>query len=120
MTSDKRQRLLTLARKRQATRWSGYHSLAKYHGGVYECDWVSPYSKTAGNVDARIVVMLQDWASDGDLRGPLDREAAQLGYTPNWPTNRNLIRLLRETFNLALDDVYATNLFPFIKPGAQQ
>ena len=58
---DKNARLLALARLRQATRWPGYKSIADYHHGVYECDFVSPYTKTAGNVDAEVMVLLQDW-----------------------------------------------------------
>ena len=115
--SDKRQRLLELARLRQRARWDGYHSLAEYHEGAYECDWVSPYSKTAGNVDAEVFILLQDWSSDDELRGRFDSGSAELGHTPAFPTNRNLKRLLRMTFDLGLGDVFGTNLFPFIKPG---
>jgi restriction system protein len=91
--------------------------LAEYHGGVYECDHVSPYTKTAGNLDSPIFILLQDWSSDDRLRGPLDPDAVHLGHMPNLPTNRNLRALLRKTFGRELEDVYATNLFPFIKPG---
>jgi hypothetical protein len=115
--SDKRQQLLTLAGRRQRACWPGYHALAEYHGGGYECDFVSPYSKSAGNPDAEILVLLQDWSSHDDMSKAFDPEAASLGYTPRFPTNRNLIRLLLETFGKELKDVYVTNLFPFIKPG---
>jgi hypothetical protein len=114
---DKLARLLTLARKRQESRWPGYRPLVEYHGGAYECDFVSPYTKSAGNVDADVMVMLQDWSSDERLSGPLDRHAAELGHTPSLPTNRNLVELLREHFQVALAEVYGTNLFPFIKVG---
>jgi restriction system protein len=114
---EKRRQLLDLARLRQRYCWTGYHALAEYHGGAYECDLVSPYTKTAGNVDSPIVILLQDWSSNERLRGPLDSGAAALGHTPGLPTNRNLKTLLRETFGLELEDVYGTNLFPFIKPG---
>ena len=117
-TRDKRAELLALARKRQATRWSGYTCVGDYHDGVDECDFVSLYSKTAGNVDARILVMLQDWSSDSSLSGPFDEDSATFGHTRNLPTNRNLIRLLKATFDVNLEDVYGTNLFPFIKPGS--
>lgn len=43
---------------------------------------------------------------------------AEKGFTPSLPTNKNLIRLLQEHFDLPLHQTYATNLFPFIKPGA--
>ncbi len=115
--SDKRQLLLELAQLRQRTRWDGYHSLAEYHDGAYECDWVSPYSKTAGNVDANVFILLQDWSSHDYLSRPFNPKSADLGHTPNLPTNCNLKRLLHQTFNLGLEDVFGTNLFPFIKPG---
>lgn len=118
MTVDKAARLLDLAHQRQAARWPGYTPLAAYHQGAYERDFVSPYTAAAGNVDADVMILLQDWSSDDRLRGPFDIEAAEKGYTPSLPTNKNLIRLLREHFDLPLHRTYATNLFPFIKRGA--
>jgi uracil-DNA glycosylase len=111
MTHEKCEKLFELGKRRQQHCWDGYHALAEYHQGVYECEWVSPYTKTAGNVDATILVLLQDWSSDDAMRGPVD-ESVRLGYTPGTPTNRNLIALLQRTFGLRLEDVYATNLFP--------
>ena len=116
-TSRKLDRLVELARLRQQTRWDGYACLADYHQGAYECNWVSPYSKTAGNIDAAIFVMLQDWSSHDALAGPVDERRQRLGYTPDLPANLNLKRLLLDTFWLTLQDVFGTNLFPFIKPG---
>jgi hypothetical protein len=84
---------------------------------VYECDYVSPYTKTAGNVDAEVMVMLQDWSSDERLSGPFREDSAKLGYTRHLPTNQNLSRLLNATFGLTIRDIYGTNLFPFIKLG---
>ena len=40
-----------------------------------------------------------------------------LGYTPSRGSNKNLIKLLKESLNLELKDTYATNLFPYIKMG---
>src|SRR5438477_8132572 len=114
---DKHAELLKLAKLRQATRWEGYKCIGDYPNGIYECDFVSPYTKTAGNVDAEILVMLQDWSSDESLRDLIDYELATLGHTPHLPTNRNLTRLLNATFGLTLRDIYGTNLFPFIKLG---
>jgi len=114
---SKREALLALAKKRQAARWSGFSCIGDYHDSVYECAFVSPYTKAAGCIDAEIVVMLQDWSSDGNLSGPVDHDAVKIGHTPTLATNRNLRRLLRSTFDVDLTDVYATNLFPFIKPG---
>jgi len=114
---DKRSALLRLAKERQSTRWPEYSCIGDYHGGVYECNFVSPYTKTAGNVDAEIMVILQDWSSDNSLSGPFDEDSATLGYSRHVETNINLIRLLHETFGVTLQDVYGTNLFPFIKLG---
>jgi restriction system protein len=114
---DKQTELLALAKLRQATRWSGYGCIGDYHGGAYECDFVSPYSKTAGNVNAEIMVMLQDWSSHESMIEPFDEETANLGYTPRLRTNQALSKLLNETFGITLRDVYGTNLFPFIKQG---
>ena len=110
-------RLLALAKLRQSTVWPGYHSIAEFHNGVYECDHVSPYTKSAGNVDAEVMVLLQDWSGSDALSGPLDIGARDLGYTPKEATNRNLERLLLATFGLRFAQIYATNLFPFVKPG---
>jgi uracil-DNA glycosylase len=62
------------------------------------------------------MVFLQDWTSDESIRRGLDEDCVKLGYTPSLPTNRNLIRLLQLHFHVSLRDIYATNLFPFIKP----
>lgn len=114
---DKRSQLRELGRVRQQRRWPGYSGIGEYHNGAYECEWVSPYTKTAGNVDASVMILLQDWASHEWCSGPFDRETAELGYTPGEPTSRNLARLLQDTFGLALLETYGTNLFPFVKSG---
>src|SRR6266496_4304713 len=114
---DKQSELLALAKLRQRTRYPGYKCIGDYHAGAYECDFVSPYTKTAGNVDAEIMVMLQDWASDEFLSGTFHEPSAKLGHTPSLPTNRTLSRLLNTTFGLTLRDIYGTNAFPFAKLG---
>lgn len=114
---NKEEQLLVLARKRQDSVPVGFNSIGEYHGGAYECDYVSPYSKSAHNVDAEVMFILQDWSSDEFLRKPLVQEVVQLGHTPALPTNKNLKALLKEHFGLLLEQTYGTNLFPFIKPG---
>jgi hypothetical protein len=52
-TVDKQALLRALARRRQAARWPGYGCIGDYRQGRYECDAVSPYTKTAKNTDAR-------------------------------------------------------------------
>jgi hypothetical protein len=114
---DKQNLLLALAQNRKTTNWPGYHQIGDYHNGAYECDFVSPFTKSAGNVDAEIFVLLQDWSSDKSLRLPLDSDCVRYGLTRTFPTNKRLIELLRDYFGVELGDVYATNLFPFIKRG---
>lgn len=114
---DKHSQLRELAQKRKSSRWNGYTCIGDYHGGVYECDYVSPYTKSAYNFDSEIMVILKDWSSDLAISGPIDAEAIKYGYTPSLRTNKKLIPLLNAHFGFELKDIYATNLFPFIKPG---
>jgi restriction system protein len=113
---SKHAKLLELVEKRrQPDILPQYARLADYADGAFDrdCNFVSPYSKGAHNIDADVMIMLQDWSSDNALRrssGP-----SELGRDPNLPTNRTLDRLLRDTIGLKLEDTYATNLFPFIK-----
>lgn len=118
MSQPKTSSLLELARCRQSTRWPNYNTLADYHDGIYECDFVSPYTRSAGNVDAEVMVMLQDWASDEALRGAVLEERVRLGHDPGRITNKRLKELLARHFGMGMAEVYATNLFPFIKRGA--
>jgi restriction system protein len=114
---DKRRQLRALATKRRGAKWAGYKGIGDYHEGAYECPYVSPHTKTAGNVDADIMVILQDWTSDESIRRGLDSDSVTYGYTRGLHTNRNLVRLLDAYFGASLIDVYGTNLFPFIKMG---
>jgi restriction system protein len=114
MTKEKE--LLKLAKLRQKTRYDGYKSIAEYEDGYYECDYVSPYSKSANNINTDVFVVLQDWSSDENMHG-ICQETNKLGYTPSVGTNIKLIALLKQYLNLELKDTYATNLFPFIKMG---
>ena len=117
---DKHRQLLDLAGKRKRTRWNGFNCIGDYHDGAFECDFVSPYTKGAHNFDSDIVVMLQDWCSHEELsreNAPDDPIGMKLGHNPNRQTNKKLIRLLNDHFGVELKDIYATNLFPFIKLG---
>lgn len=66
---DKHARLLELARRRQGTRWPPHKCIADYHRGQYECDFGSPYTKSASKADAKVMVLLQDWSCDETLSG---------------------------------------------------
>src|SRR5258707_4789322 len=113
----KKEALSRLAQKRKTDVWPGYFSIADFHTGIYECDYVSPYTKTARNVNAAVFVMLQDWSSSDSLNGPVCHESIKYGHTVAKFTNSNLKDLLQRHFGLTLSRTYGTNLFPFIKPG---
>jgi len=116
-THQKLERLRELGRLRQQTRWPGYNNVADYHNGVYESDFVSPYSKSAHNVDATLMIMLQDWASDNRMSGPVHPHKRDFGHSPELATNKNLFRLLRDHFEMELGHTFATNVMPFVKLG---
>jgi uracil-DNA glycosylase len=115
---DKHARLLELARLRQKTPWNGYKCIGDYHAGSYECDFVSPYTRSAHNVDAELMILLQDWASDDVLSGPYLHARCIVGHDPSRGTNKRLKELLYRYFGLTLEQVYASNVFPFVKLGS--
>lgn len=113
---DKHARLNELANKRKKEHCTSYQCIGSYHQGAYECNFVSPYTKSARNVNADVFIMLQDWCSDKRLSRPLNQDLVKFWLLPKLATNTNLINLLRSVFRLELRDCYATNLFPFVKP----
>ena len=116
-TADKQKQLISLAKQRQQVVRSGYKNIGDFKDGAYECDYISPYTKSANNVNANVMIMLQDWVGDKKLSGPLLTDAIELGQIPSLPTNKRLKALLNQHFGLALSETYATNLFPLIKHG---
>jgi hypothetical protein len=114
---SKEDQLLILARSRQNTHWEGFNNIGDYHGGAYECDYVSPYTKSCDNVNSDVMLVLQDWCSHDYLNRPIDSTLIEKGLDPTLPTNKNLERLLNTHLGLSLSDIYATNLLPFIKLG---
>lgn len=117
MTHEKQ--LFDLAKKRKnydlTTFKKKYKNIGDYHNGIYDCDFVSPYSKSANNINARIMIFLQDWSSHNALQGNICHYSKEYGHTPSLPTNKNLKELLKKHFGIELKDTYATNLFPFVK-----
>ena len=64
MTSEQKvEELFRLAMQRKADHRDGYWDLADIHDGYYECDYVSPWSISAQNVDAELMILGKDWAS---------------------------------------------------------
>ncbi|MGJ4960177.1 hypothetical protein ACQR1H_31390 [Bradyrhizobium sp. HKCCYLRH2015] len=118
----KRDALLQLARKRQEATFERYtkryFNLADFHGGYYETDHVVPWTISACNVDAELMLICQDWASSDFLNKPRNPEQKKSGHDATLPTNINIKEILREHFDLSFADTYATDVFPFIKEGA--
>jgi restriction system protein len=89
--TDKNLLLKEIVNKRQQSRWEGFRCLRDYHNGLYECNYVSPFTRSANNVNAKVMLVLQDWASDKYLRDCLpDPELIEMGHDPKLPTNKNL------------------------------
>jgi uracil-DNA glycosylase len=116
---QKREALLELAKERQNDCINGYLCLEDIHGGYYECDHVSPFSKSAKNVDAELMILGKDWASSETLLDrPPDPKRKELGQGWDVPTNKNLREYLRDCMGgLTFRETYASNVFPFIKHG---
>ncbi|MBU3656340.1 MAG: hypothetical protein FGM23_08320 [Alphaproteobacteria bacterium] len=109
-------RIRDLSYKRRQDRLEGFLNVSDFHDGRYDThDFVSPYSKTACNLDADVMLIGQDWSSEDRLNKGYSEVIAKLGYDPTIPTNKNLKKLLKEFLNLDFGDCYATNLFVFIK-----
>ena len=102
-----------LARLRCSTNW-GYAQPEAY--GYDFRDWVSPYTKSCHRHGGAMLV-LQDWASHDYLIKGVDPTVQDLGRDPNIQTNVRLSRLVAKYLGRPLEACYATNLFPFIKPG---
>jgi hypothetical protein len=83
---------------------------------------VVPWTKSACNVDAKLMIIAQDWASEKYFQRPKNRTSwrdtlrTHLGQDPQLPTNRNIRRLLR-CFGIKWRQTYATDVSIFIEPG---
>jgi restriction system protein len=117
---QKREALLELAKRRQADcPPRPHHRLAEFHGGYYECDYVSPWTISAANVDAELMIIGQDWASSEILEREPNKDQQRLGQDWSSSTNTNLREFLGTFLRLTFSETYATNAFPFIKHGAK-
>ncbi len=115
-TEQKREELFQLAKRRQVHRLRPHACLADFHSGFYECDHVSPWSISAGNVDAEVMIIGQDWASSDVLEREPDEDRRRIGQEWSSRTNTNLREFLGY-MGLGFSETYATNVFPFIKRG---
>jgi uracil-DNA glycosylase family 4 len=135
--SDKRREALSSERTeglpektREELLKEGFLDVSDICKGLYDTrDFVSPYSKTACNLNADVMLIGQDWSSQDTLENYPEekaKEVAKNGYDADIPTNKNLQDFLgafnkgafneKEKLKLNFSDCYATNLFVFIKP----
>lgn len=95
-----------------------YKKLGDFHDGAYDFDdHVVPYSKSAFNLTADVMILAQDWASEDFLSKCFNRVQAELGHDPSLQTNIRLFYLLEKFLDLSFADTYATDAFVFAKPG---
>jgi hypothetical protein len=112
--------LVALRRTEEST--EHYFALHGFQDGMWDFDYVVPWTKSASNVDAKLMIIGQDWASEQslkDLRHNTPERVAsrqQLGHDTHLPTNRNLKEWLG-FFDLTWEQTYATNVSVFIKQG---
>ena len=118
LTKAERMAALVEKRKVDRHRMPPNAGIRDYHGGIYDQHgYVSPWSISAHNLDAKVMIFLQDWTSQDAISARLDEGAMKLGYTPTLPSNRNLINLCQNYLKVPIEQAYITNLFVFVKPG---
>lgn len=117
-TEQKRKALFQLAKRRKKDCLKPHACLADFHSGFYECKHVSPWSISACNVDAEVMIIGQDWASSDTLEKEPDEDRRRLGQGFSSRTNINLRKFLGR-MGLEFSQTFATNVFPFIKWGSK-
>jgi restriction system protein len=80
------------------------------------CNHVVPWTLSANDLDAEVMILGHDWASAGWLEIRKDDPAmALLGRDLRLPSNKNLDQLLKKHLGLRFCNTYATDIVPFIK-----
>ncbi|WP_213771971.1 hypothetical protein [Bradyrhizobium sp. dw_78] len=121
---EKNEALADLILLRKQDRNPKYHALSDFDDGFYDGDWITPWTISACNLQADLMIVAQDWSSAETLKSPKwnssvqKEERKRCGHDANLPTNRTLKGLLKKHFDLEFADIYATNVFVFIKPGS--
>jgi uracil-DNA glycosylase len=118
--------LAELVRLRRNDTYPAMISLHEFEDGRWDLDHVVPlvvpWTKSACNVDATLMIIGQDWASEKYFQRSKNRTSWQdtlrthFGQDPQLPTNRNIRRLLH-CFGIKWRQTYATDVSIFIKPG---
>lgn len=120
---NKASALYELIAKRRSETTSAYHHLHSFDDGIWDGEYVVPWTKSACNLDASLMIIGQDWASEKFLNDARHNAPERLiavkaaGQDEHLPTNRRLKALLRTHFDMEFAQTYATNVSVFIKPG---
>jgi hypothetical protein len=95
----------------------GFANVSEFHSGIFDSiDFPTPWTIGAQNVNSKLMIVAQDWASTSWLSNPSNIKYAKLGHDPRLLTNKN-IEFYLNLFGLTFADTYATNAFPYIKVG---
>lgn len=120
-TATKKAALLALAERRRRDPLLGYsRSYAHLADVGCDCDHVVPWTISAPNVDADLMLIAQDWASKDFIDGlsPAERtEQRATGQISDLPTNRRLKDKVLPRFGVTFEGTYATDAFAFVKHG---
>ncbi len=90
---EKRQQYTALVEKRKKDRFfpeEGLSNPSNIENGIFDSDEIGPWSRWHNDLDARILIIGQDW---GDNRFFIDNQGRD---TDNNPTNNNLKALFKE------------------------
>jgi hypothetical protein len=114
---SKADRLRRLTKQRQNDSMKGYSRLSDFHDGYYECEYVVPWTISACNTDADLMLISQDWASADFLNREKNPQQKEFGQVESLQTNKTLKKLLNDYMGISFGDTYATDAFVFIKNG---
>ncbi len=119
MTKRKIEKLQQLGTIRKNDRLEGYFNISDFHDGKYDAQpWVTPWTISACNVNADLMLIAQDWTSEKRISNPkFNDHMAILGQEPTLQTNKRISELLNRHFSIDFKDTFSTNHFVFIKPG---
>ena len=109
-TAAKKSALLELARRRQMDTLDGY-SRKYFHIKAFDCDCdhVVPWTISACNVDADLMLIAQDEAFLNGMTEAQRQTQRALGHFPELPTNQKIEALLADHMSISFGETYATN-----------
>ena len=115
---DKATALSELVAMRRSETHNAYHHLHSFDQGIWDCEHVVPWTKSACNLDADLMVIGQDWASERisdkhQVYNTPERIGARkrAGQDEYLPTNRRLkVVPAEQHFGMSFGQTYATDV----------